>query len=175
MAERRGLLILLTGDGKGKTTAAIGLAVRALGAGLRTSILQFIKERETGEHRALAQVAGDRIEVLRLGSGFVLGKPPPAEAVAAARKALELARARLTGGRFDMVVLDEVFPALAAELVCEQEILELADLRPPQVHLVLTGCGAPQSVIERADLVTEMRCVKHPHDRGVEAQPGIEL
>ena len=175
MGQRRGLLIVFTGDGKGKTTAAVGLAVRALGAGLRTVILQFVKERESGEQRALALVAGDRIEVLRLGSGFVRQKPPPAEALAAARQALALARARLTGGQFDLVVLDEIFPALAAGLVSEREILDLAALRPPQVYLVLTGRGAPQSVIEGADLVTEMRCIKHPHDRGVEAQPGIEL
>ena len=175
MAERQGLLVVFTGDGKGKTTAALGLAVRALGSGLRTTILQFVKAGETGEHRALSQVAPGQIEILRLGTGLVFNKPASAEARSAARAALETVRARLTGGQFDIVVVDEIFPALAAELVSEQEILELADLRPPGVHLVLTGRGAPPSVIERADLVTEMRLVKHPFARGIKAQAGIEL
>ena len=174
MSQRCGLLIIFTGDGKGKTTAAVGLAVRALGSGLRTSIVQFVKQRETGEHRALARL-GDGIEILRLGTGFVCGAPPPKEAVAAAGKALETARDRLVGGRFDLVVLDEIFSALAAGLLAERDILDLIDLRPAQVHLVMTGRGAPPSAVARADLVTEMRCVRHPCDRGVQAQPGIEL
>ena len=176
MGERTGLTIVYTGDGKGKTTAAIGLAIRALGSALRTTILQFVKTQETGEHRALADLAAGRIEILRLGSGFVRGDgPPPAEAVAAARKALHLARRRLTGGTYDIVVLDEVFAALAAQLISERELLNLIDLRPSGVHLVLTGRGAPQSVIDRADVVTEMVCVKYAFDRGASAQPGIEI
>ena len=175
MNERNGLILVYTGDGKGKTTAALGLALRALGSGLRTSILQFMKTQETGEHRALAELAEGRIEILRLGTGFVLGDaPPPKAAVDAARHALSLARERLTGGRFDLVVLDEVFPAMAARLIAERDLLDLLDLRPSGVHLVLTGRGAPQSILDRADIVTEMVCVKHAFDCGTEAQDGIE-
>ena len=172
---RRGIVLVFTGDGKGKTTAALGMALRALGAGLRTSVLQFVKQRETGEHRALADLAAGRIEILRLGTGFVGSGAPPEQALAAAGKALALARERLTGGRFDLVVLDEILPAVEAGLVSERDVLDLIDLRPAEVHLVLTGRGATPKVIERADLVTDMRSVKHPHDRGLGAQPGIEL
>lgn len=175
MTQPRGLLIIFTGDGKGKTTAALGMALRALGAGLRVSILQFVKQTETGEHRALARLAGEGIEILRLGTGFVVGSPPSAEAVAAAQRGLELACRRLTERRFDLVILDEIFPAVEAGLLTERGVLDLVDLRPPEVHLVMTGRGAPESAIERADLVTDMRCLKHPHDSGLDAQPGIEL
>jgi cob(I)alamin adenosyltransferase len=172
---RHGLLIINTGDGKGKTTAALGLALRAAGCGMRTTILQFVKRDEAGEHRALADLPGEPIDILRLGTGFVTESPPPPEATEATRAALAEARRRLTGGQWDMVVLDEIFAALAAGLVTEDDILSLVTLRPPAVHLVLTGRAAPESVIDLADLVTEMRCIKHPHDHGVAAQEGIEF
>jgi cob(I)alamin adenosyltransferase len=175
MSERRGLLMIYTGDGKGKTSAALGMALRAWGAGLRVSILQFVKQQETGEHRAVAAIGSERLEVLRLGTGFVVQTSPPAEAVAAARGGLELAGERLTGGRWDLVILDEIFSALSTNLVTEAEIQELADLRPPGVHLLLTGRGAPPSLIQRADLVTEMLAIKHPFEGGLEPQAGIEF
>lgn len=168
------LVIIHYGDGKGKTTAALGMAVRALGSGLRTSILQFIKQRETGEHRALSALSSDGIEILRLGTGFVREFPPPPEALAAAREGLDLARRKLTEGQYEMVVLDEIFAALEAGVVAEQDVHDLLDLRPADVHLVMTGRRAPESVIARADLVTEMRSVKHPLDRGQESVRGID-
>lgn len=186
MKQRRGLVVVYTGDGKGKTTAAFGLALRAAGSDMRVSIIQFVKQQETGEHRAIARM-GDRveagagegleagIEILRRGTGFVVDSPPPRQAVEAARSGLEVARDRLTGGRTQMVILDEIFPAMKARLLDEKEIHELLDLRPEEVHLVLTGRDAPQSVIDRADLVTEMRCLKHPCEQGLEALPGIDL
>ena len=178
MTRRHGLVIVYTGGGKGKTTAALGMALRAVGSDMRVSVIQFIKQRETGEHRAIAQMGagmGERIEILRLGTGFVVDSPPPRQAVEAARRGLEIARDRLAGSSAEMVVLDEIFPAMKAGLIGETEIHELLDLRPENVHLVLTGRDAPQSVIDRADLVTEMRCLKHPCEQGLEAQPGIEL
>ena len=123
----------------------------------------------------MAAIGSERLEVLRLGTGFVVQTSPPAEAVAAARGGLELAGERLTGGRFDLVILDEIFSALTAGLVTEAEIAALADLRPGTVHLLLTGRGAPAGLVARADLVTEMRDVKHPFERGLEAQAGIEF
>jgi cob(I)alamin adenosyltransferase len=175
MTDRRGLLMIHTGDGKGKTTAALGLALRAWGAGLRVSILQFVKQRETGEHRAVARIASPDLEIGRLGTGFTRKGPPSAETVAAARRAMVTAKDRLTGGRVDLVILDEIFAALAAGLVTEAEIAALAALRPAAVHLLLTGRGAPAALVERADLVTEMRNVKHPFERGLAAQAGIEF
>jgi len=175
MNPLHGLVIIFSGEGKGKTSIALGMAFRALGNGLRTSMLQFVKQQETGEHRALARMSVPDMEILRLGTGFVLGGSPPAEAVAAAQHGLEIARKKITGGRFDIVILDEIFPALAAGLVTDRQVRDLVDLRPPHEHLVMTGRGAPAWAVERADLVTEMRCIRHPGDRGVEAQPGIEF
>ena len=182
MTHRRGLLIVYTGDGKGKTTAALGMALRAVGSDMRVSVIQFVKQRETGEHRAIARMGagmgagmGGRIEILLLGTGFVVDSPPPRQAVEAARRGLEIARDRLIGGRTEMVVLDEIFPAMKAGLIGEKDIHDLLDLRPGGVHLVLTGRDAPQSVIDRADLVTEMRCLNHPCEQGLEALPGIDL
>lgn len=174
MNQPSGQVVIYTGDGKGKTTAALGTALRALGGGLRVSIVQFLKREETGEHRALARLGAGGIEILRLGTGFVREDPPPEEAVAAARHALAVARERLTGGRCDMVILDEVFPAVSAKLLAEEDVLALMDVRPEGVHLVMTGRGAPASALERADLVTEMRCVAHPFDRGAAGVPGLD-
>jgi len=176
MDVRRGLVIVYTGDGKGKTTAALGLTVRALGAGLRAAIVQFMKAQPASEHRALAEWPAARLEILLCGTGFVRsGGPPPPEAVSAARRALDLARQRITGGACDLVVLDEVLAAVAARLLTEGDVLDLLAARPAAVHVVLTGRGATQAVIDRADIVTEMRCVKHAFDRGQSAQPGIEM
>jgi cob(I)alamin adenosyltransferase len=176
MKERTGLVIVYTGDGKGKTTAALGLVVRALGAGMRAAVVQFIKSQPSGEHRALAELSGGRVEILLCGTGFVRSDgPPPPEAVAAAKRALELARQRVQGGTCDLVVLDESLPAVAAGLLAEGDLLALLDSRSAAVHVVLTGRGATAAVIDRADVVTEMRCVKHAFDRGRTAQPGIEM
>jgi len=175
MNKNDGLFIIFTGEGKGKTTMALGMALRATGSGLRTTILQFIKHQEAGEHRALVRMSLPGMEILRLGTGFVRGDPPPREAVDAARRALAVAQKKIAEGDFSIVVLDEVFPALAAGLISEQDLRCLVDLRPAGVHVVMTGRGAPAWAIERADLVTEMRCIKHPGDLGAEAQAGIEF
>jgi len=182
---RRGLAIILTGDGKGKTTAALGLALRALGHGLRVTVVQFLKMRECGEHRSAERLAPD-LRIRRMGLGFV---PPPGSCAAscggapgareehrgAASAAMEEVRRLLRGGACDMVVADEVLTAVALGLVEEQAVEALLQTRPSEVHLVLTGRGATESLIRRADLVTEMRAVKHPYDSGAAAQPGIEF
>lgn len=168
------MFIIYTGDGKGKTTAALGLVLRAAGHGMTASIIQLIKTRTCGEHRALAEMAAGRIEIHRTGTGFVVGEPT-AEAIDAARAAVDLARVHLTGGAFRVVILDEAFGALAAGLISEGDLLGLADARPEGVHLAMTGRGAPAGLIERADLVTEMRNVKHPYDRGRPAEQGIDF
>jgi cob(I)alamin adenosyltransferase len=174
-AERKGLVIVLTGDGKGKTTAALGMALRAVGHDWRVAMVQFVKRRECGEDRAAQRLAPD-LEIHRMGLGFV---PPPGEGPReeherAAREAMEFVRGLLEAGRHEMVIADEILTAVGLGLLAAEAVLALASARPEQVCLVLTGRGAPAELIERADLVTEMRAVKHPHEAGIEAQPGVE-
>ena len=169
----RGLVIVYPGDGKGKTTAALGLAMRAIGHGVRVAVVQFIKEVVCGEHQVAGRLAPD-LEIFRMGKGFVPGAPT-AEHLAAAREALEFVRQALRGGRYGVVVADEVLTAVGLHLLTEAEVESLLADRPPPVHLVLTGRGAWPGLIDRADLVTEMRAVKHPFDKGVTAQPGVDF
>lgn len=175
-AVRRGLVMVFTGDGKGKTTAALGMGLRAWGHGMRVLVLQFLKSPSwpTGEREAVRHLEG--FEIRPLGLGFVRGKSeeelrPHREA---AGKALAVAREALAAGKWDLVVLDEVFAAINLGLLTEEAVHALLDARSPAVHLVLTGRGAPERIIARADLVTEMREVKHHYARGVGAQRGIE-
>lgn len=167
-----GLVLVHTGDGKGKTTAAIGLAVRALGAGLKVLILQFIKGgRQSGELKSLAALG---IEVRQLGLGFITEKNF-AEQKKSARAAYETARAEILSGVWDLIVLDEINYAAKFGLLTSAEILELVKIRPQKIHLVFTGRDAPPELIAAADLVTEMKLVKHPFQRGIKAQAGIEF
>ena len=170
--DRRGLIIVHTGDGKGKTTAALGLAIRAFGAGLKVLILQFIKGKKiSGELNALETLG---IEIRRLGLGFVT-KENFAEQKKSARSAIELARAEILSGAWDLIILDEINYAVKFGLLDAQEILSLLEIRPPQMHLVFTGRDALPELIAAADLVTEMKLVKHPFQKGIAAQAGIEF
>ncbi len=177
--KKQGLLLVHTGDGKGKTTAALGLALRAWGDGMRVCILQFIKGSwEYGELRAieaLAQADG-RIQITQCGLGFT--RKDEKKNVAhrrAAEAALEKARVAITCGAWDLVILDELNYAVKFGLVSEAELMALLDLRPLGLHLLITGRDACPALIERADLVTEMRLVKHPFQQGIKAQKGIEF
>jgi len=173
---RRGLVIILTGEGKGKTTAALGLAFRAVGHGLRATVVQFLKSRTSGEHESARRLAPD-LEIRVMGRGFA---PPPGDPAfeghrAAAREALAYARKVLRSGEREMVVADEILTAVGLKVLAEEDVLALLDARPRGVHLVLTGRGATERLVARADLVTEMRALKHPHSVGAAAQPGIEF
>ena len=169
----QGFVQVYTGDGKGKTTAALGLALRAAGAGLRVYFGQFIKNADYSEIKALARFA-DCITVRQFGRGcFLLTEPAP-EDRAAARRALEGLSEALTSGDYDLVIADEANVAVTLGLIEANDLVSLIDLRPEQVELVLTGRGAPAVVLARADLVTEMRAVRHYYDRGVAARVGIE-
>jgi len=168
-----GLVIVYTGDGKGKTTAALGLALRAVGHGLRVVVVQFVKAWSVGEHEAAKRLAPE-LAVHRMGRGFVRGEPEE-EDRAAARDALALVRRCLVEGRHALVIADEVLTAVGLRLVTREDVESLLADRPAGVHLVLTGWGAWDSLLARADLVTDMRCVKHPFSRGVAAQPGVEF
>jgi cob(I)alamin adenosyltransferase len=175
MAAKRphGLVIVNTGHGKGKTTAALGMALRAVGHDQRVAFVQFIKARSAGEHEAAARLAPN-LELHRMGKGFVAGEAGP-EHRRAARDALEFVRQCLRAGRHDMVVADEILTAVGLKLLAPQDVEAILPDRPPDVHLVLTGRGAWDSLIEKADLVTEMRLVKHPYEKGVMGQEGIEF
>jgi len=180
--SRRGLVIIYTGNGKGKTSAALGAVLRALGHGWRVLVIQFFKgdwpvvygEVEMGKRLA------PEFEVLQLGKGFVkyMGdRKPFAEHQAAAKEALRLARERITSGTYDLIVLDEIIYAIdyaGVQLVTLEDVLGLVDAKPPLLHLILTGRNAPQALIDRADLVTEMREIKHPWQQHIPAQKGID-
>ena len=171
---QRGLVQVYTGDGKGKTTAAVGLAVRAAGHGLRVFFLQFMKgDPNYGELLALRAIPG--IEVVQSGlPTFVKMGAPGIEDLRLARGGLALAREILEAGRHDLVVLDEIVCAVAYGLIEEARVLDLFDLRPPSVELVLTGRYATPALLARADLVSEVREVKHPFRDGILARRGID-
>ena len=174
-----GLVLVHTGDGKGKTPAALGLALRAWGDGLRVLVLQFIKSGGSyGECQGVAALAAadGRMELRSCGRGFTLrGKTPPEEHRRAAKEALQEARTAITSGQYDLIVLDEINYAVKFGLLRVDDVLSLLDVRPASLHLVLTGRDAAPEIIARADLVTEMRAIKHPYEKGIKAQRGIEF
>jgi cob(I)alamin adenosyltransferase len=171
--QMQGFVQVYTGDGKGKTTAALGLALRAAGAGLKVYIGQFIKNDDYSEIKALQRFVGS-ITIEQFGRGcFILTAPGQADKDAA-RQALDAIDRALVCGEYDLVIADEANVAFDLQLINEEDLLALMDRRPPQVELVLTGRGAPPRVVDRADLVTEMRAVKHYYDQGVLARKGIE-
>jgi cob(I)alamin adenosyltransferase len=172
--QRTGYVQVYTGNGKGKTTAAFGLALRASGHGLRTYIGQFMKGQVYGELCALQE--HPRITIEQFADEHCLLRKADVQAhhIAQARAGLQRCSEVMLSRQFQLVILDEVNVALWFGLLAEARVLELLDTRPGDVDLVLTGRCAPQRLIERADLVTEMRCVKHYYTRGVTARDGIE-
>lgn len=168
-----GCVQVYTGDGKGKTTAALGLALRAAGAGLKVFIGQFCKGRRASEHIALERFA-DLITVHQYGDlGFITGEPTD-EDFAHARAGLEDARQALTSGEYRVVILDEIHLTTHFGLLSVRDVLELLAQRPRHVELVLTGRRADPEVMAAADLVTEMLELKHPYQEGLKARRGIE-
>lgn len=175
MPERKGLVQVYTGDGKGKTTAALGLACRASGHGLSVYIIQFMKGWPFyGELEAVKHLPG--VTLRQFGRpDFVNKDNPDPRDVRGAQEALEHARETLAAGKHDIVILDEINVALSFGLIRLQDVLDLLDVRPPHVELVLTGRGAPSALIARADLVSEVLAIKHPYNEGIEARQGIEF
>jgi len=170
---RKGYVQVYTGHGKGKTTAALGLAVRAAGSGLKVFIAQFIKKQRCGEHEALERF-GDMIEVRQYGCGFIMGEKPTISDIRAAQKGYREVGEALRSKRYDVVILDEANVAVRYGLLGVQDLLDLIDDRPTGVELVITGRYADEKVVDAADLVTEMREIKHYHKQGVTARRGIE-
>jgi len=200
MAEEqfKGLIQVYTGDGKGKTTAALGQAIRACGQGLKVIFIQFLKGQAGGEHLFAnkfkrqtdcrgrcggltmtgdSEPAGDEailpFEIFQFGKGDLFKKPEQ-ELLQETTEAYEFSKQALVSGKYDLVVLDEIFIAHWRGLLSLQQILDLMQMKPDNVELIMTGRKAPQEVVKRADLVTEMLVIKHPFTEGVRQRPGIE-
>jgi cob(I)alamin adenosyltransferase len=174
-ARLKGLVQVYTGDGKGKTTACVGLAVRAAGAGLRVIFVQFVKGGRPSSELAMLEQLGVRVErPAEASTGLLAPDGITDEDRRAAGEAWGIAADAIASGDFDVVVLDESCVALAHGMVDERAVLDALDARPAHVEVVLTGRGAPPAIVERAELVTEMRALKHPFDRGIPARFGIE-
>jgi len=172
---RTGLIQVYTGDGKGKTTAALGLALRACGHELRVYVGQFMKGPDSGEIASARHLAPYlTIEAYGLPDRLTPNDLGPADRTAA-RDGLAKAERALIDGRYDLVVLDEIHVALHCGLLDESDVLDLIDRKPPTVELVLTGRDAPASVVARADLTSEMRAIRHPYASGIGARRGIEF
>jgi len=172
-----GLVVVITGNGKGKTTSAMGMVLRASGHGLRTCIIQFMKgDLYTGEWDGVKMLGG-LVELHATGMGFcgIQGNPySHAEHRVNAQAAIELAWARMTSGDFDIIILDEINNALQLKLVDLEQVLELLKGKPELMHLVLTGRNAHPEVLQLADTVSEVCEVKHAYQKDIEPQPGID-
>ena len=171
--KRHPLVLLYTGDGKGKTSSALGVTMRAWGRGWSICWLQFIKSTTShfGESRAAAAMG---IEMLPLGDGFTWLSDDIEKDKALARECWAGARAKIDSGRYDLVVLDEITYPISYGWLDIEEVIRALAARPPNVHLILTGRGATPELVEFADLVTEMTEIKHPYQGGIKAQPGID-
>jgi len=201
LQNNEGLTVVYFGDGKGKTTAAFGMAMRALGRGLNVAVLQFIKG-EPGVGKGVTWTTGERIFsdsftklktqnsklkakepigelfVKALGEGFVKiqgDKRPFSEHQQAARKALQYADEAIHSGKYQLVVLDEVLRAVGEKLFTKRDLMMVVKSKPKSVHLVLTGHRVPKEIVGMADLVTEMKKVKHPYDKGILAKIGVDF
>lgn len=171
------MILVHTGNGKGKTTAALGQALRAVGEGKRVLMIQFIKGPWKSGEDGSAKLLAPNFELRKRGKGFVgiLGDSLPREEhERAAREALEEAKQEAMSGKWDMVILDEINNAVSLNLIPQEDVLDLITSLPAACHLLLTGRDAPPEFIERADIVTEMREVKHVFNEGVKAKRGIE-
>lgn len=173
--EEKGLLIVHTGAGKGKTTAALGMALRVLGHGMQVAVVQFIKGAiDTAEERILRSF-GDRVTFLRMGEGYTWETQDRERDTRCAQEAWAKACELLTDASYAMVILDEFNIVLQHGYVDLDQVLPRVQARPPMQHVVITGRGAPPGLIEAADLVTEMKQVKHPFRKGIKAQAGVEF
>ena len=174
---RQGLIVVITGNGKGKTTSALGMALRACGHGMRVCIIQFMKgDIYAGEWDGIKKL-DCAIELHATGKGFcgILGNPYPwTEHRDNADDALDLAREKMASGAFDLLILDEINNAIKLKLVALEPVLEILRAKPPLMHLVLTGRDAHPEVIELADTVSEVNEIKHAYRKGIDPQPGID-
>ncbi len=172
---KKGFVQVYTGDGKGKTSAAFGLALRAIGRGLKVYIIQFIKGGfDYGELYIIDKLPNLKLKAFGQGK-FVTQFPPSEKDIKIAKEAFNLAKKIIMSGEYDIVILDEINVALSLRLIKTEDVVNLIKEKPEHVELVLTGRYAPKEIIEAADLVTEMREIKHPFQKGVPPRKGIEF
>ena len=174
--KRKGLIIVNTGDGKGKSTAAYGLALRAAGNNMKVFILQFMKGQwKTGERKAV-EALSEWIEVKALGDGFTWDTNNPEQDRQTAAKAWETVEPKILSGDYNLIILDEINYVLGYGFLDKEKVLGILQDKSPMTHVVCTGRNAPESLIQMADMVTEMKCIKHPFkDQKIPAQKGIEF
>ncbi len=172
----KGLVAIFTGNGKGKTSASLGVILRSLGHGRKCKLIQFIKGRlKTGE-MYMVDALSPNLEIVRTGKGFTWDKDITREEhIQAAAEGLKIAMETVKSGVYETIVLDEILYALRSGLVSIEQIEEIIDAKPKLVHLVLTGRDAPQRLIDKADLVTSMEMIKHPKSAGIPAQEGMDF
>ncbi|MBI1910459.1 MAG: cob(I)yrinic acid a,c-diamide adenosyltransferase [Deltaproteobacteria bacterium] len=174
--EKRGLIVVLTGNGKGKTTSAFGMALRAAGHNMKVCIIQYMKgDIHSGELDSIKLLP--TVEVHVMGKGFcgIMGNPYKfSEHRADAQKAMELSKQKISSGNYDLVILDEINNSLRLKLIDLTQVLELIDMKPPLMHLVLTGRDAHPEVTARANTVSEVREIKHAYREKIEPQKGID-
>jgi cob(I)alamin adenosyltransferase len=170
--ENTGLIHIYTGEGKGKTTAALGQALRAAGRDMKVIMIQFMKGVDTGELEFVKKYPVFKIVQISMGNCFVKSEEQLAEE---ANKALSVALEEMLSLKYDMVILDEICVSLHLKLLRLEQVLELMHKKPANVELVMTGRNAPQEIIEIADYVTEMMMIKHPFNKGIPARRGIEI
>ena len=172
--KKKGLILVNTGDGKGKSTAAFGTALRALGRGYKVAMVQFIKGKwKTGEVEA-AKKFGDQFQIDIMGEGFTWDTKNFEQDVQKAREAWEKCKQIFHDKEHQVVIIEESNYVTKYNFLNVKEVVEELKKKPPLKHVILTGGGAPPELIEIADLVTEMKCIKHPYAQGIKAQPGIE-
>lgn len=170
----KGLVQVYTGNGKGKTSAAFGAALRAIGRGLKVYVIQFIKGGfDYGELHSIKSLPNLKLAAFGRGR-FITETRPPEEDIKLAHEGFKLARKVVSGGEYDMVVLDEINVALHLKMISLNDVIQLVKKRPKHVELILTGRNAPAEIVEVADLVTEMKEIKHPYADGVPPRKGIE-
>jgi cob(I)alamin adenosyltransferase len=180
--RRQGLVLVVTGDGKGKTTSALGLAFRALGNGLKVFMVQYIKGKwKTGEKkladllRAHADHLGLDFEIRPMGDGFTWITQNREQDIATTREIWQVSQEAIASGRYDLVILDEINVVMKLGYLAPAEVIAGLKARAPDLHVMLTGRGAPPEIIDFADMVSEVKMIKHHYKAGVKAQPGIEF
>ncbi|MEO0637960.1 MAG: cob(I)yrinic acid a,c-diamide adenosyltransferase [Pseudomonadota bacterium] len=171
----KGLLMVHTGKGKGKSTAAFGMVFRALGNGMKVAVVQFVKGKWGTGERVILEKLGDQVSMATMGEGFTWETQDRARDIDAARQAWEKAKVFILDGEHDMVLMDELNIVLRYGYLPVEEVLEVLAQRPEMKHVIITGRNAKEELIEAADLVTEMEMVKHPFRGGVKAQKGVEF
>ncbi|HEX7876957.1 MAG TPA: cob(I)yrinic acid a,c-diamide adenosyltransferase [Sphingobium sp.] len=173
--EEKGLLIVHTGKGKGKTTAALGMVVRAIGHGKKVGVVQFVKGAMTTGEKVVFDAFPNNVEFKPMGEGFTWNTQDRTRDIALSREAWNEVKRMIADPAYDMVLADELNIVLRYDYLPVEEVLEVLTARSPMKHVIVTGRNAPDALVEAADLVTEMTLIKHPFRSGVKAQPGIEF